>query len=85
VRRLLYSEEVLQAIEEHIDHMLRFSINFKSVSARISSRESQRARCCYLVCCFLSELQVVSRYAGPLESWWLADKSSTLRLSVERR
>jgi hypothetical protein len=40
----LTSEEVLQAIEEHIDHILRFSTSFESVSARIISRESERAR-----------------------------------------
>jgi hypothetical protein len=80
-----HSEEVLQATQELIDHILRFSTSFEDVSARISSRESERARCYCLVCYFLSEPQVVSRSAGPLESWWLAGKSSTLQLRVERR
>jgi hypothetical protein len=82
---LLCSEEVLQAIEEHIDHILRFNTSFESVSATIRSRESKRARCSCLVCWFLCEPQVVSRRADPLESWLLAGKSSTLRLGVERR
>jgi hypothetical protein len=36
VRSLLHSEEVLQAIEEHIDHILRFSLTFVSESARLA-------------------------------------------------
>jgi hypothetical protein len=36
MRSLLHSEEVLQAIEEHIDHILRFSTIFVSKSARLA-------------------------------------------------
>jgi hypothetical protein len=36
VRSLLHSEEVLQAIEEHINHILRFNISFVSESARLA-------------------------------------------------
>jgi hypothetical protein len=85
VRSYPHSEEVIQATQELIDHILGFSTSFESVSARISSRESERARRCCLVCWFLSEPQVVSQSAGPLESWCLAGKLPTLRLGVERR
>jgi hypothetical protein len=72
VRSYPHSEEVHQASQELNDHILRFSTNFESVSARINSRESERARRCYLVGWILSEPQVVSRCASSLESWWLA-------------
>jgi hypothetical protein len=85
VRSYPQSEEVLQATQELINHILRFSTSFESVSARISSRESERARRRCLVCWILSEPQVVSRSASPFESWWLAGESSTLWLGVERR
>jgi hypothetical protein len=47
------SKKVLQATQELIDRIFRFSTSFKSVSVRISSRESVRARRCCLVCWFL--------------------------------
>jgi hypothetical protein len=50
VRNYSHSKEVPHATQELIDHILRFSTSFESVSARISSRESERARCCCLVC-----------------------------------
>jgi hypothetical protein len=48
--KLPNSKEVLQATQELIDHILRFSTSFESVSARISSRESEIVRRYYLVC-----------------------------------
>jgi hypothetical protein len=36
VRSLLHSEEVLQASEEQIDHILKFSTSFVSESARLA-------------------------------------------------
>jgi hypothetical protein len=42
VRCYTHSEEVLQATQELIDHILSFSTSFESVNARISSRESER-------------------------------------------
>jgi hypothetical protein len=36
VRSLLHLEEVLQAIEEYIDHILMFSTSFESKSARLA-------------------------------------------------
>ena len=47
-RSLMHIQEDLQAIQEQIDHILRLSTSFVSVSARISSLESVRARCCAL-------------------------------------
>ena len=47
-KSLIHIQEHLQAIQEQIDQILRLSTSFVSVSARISSLESVRARCCAL-------------------------------------
>ena len=74
-RHLIHIQEHLQAIQVQINQILRLSISFMSVSARISSLESVKARCCHL------------HYgaSAPWSIWWLAGTSSTLRLGVERR
>ena len=73
-RNLIHIQEHLQAIQVHIDQILRLSTSFVCVSARISSLESVKARCCHL------------HYgaSAPWSIWWLAGTSSTLRLGVER-
>ena len=43
-RNLIHIQEHLQAIQVHIDQILRLSTNFVSVSARISFLESVSAR-----------------------------------------
>ena len=47
-RSLIHIQEHLQAIQVQIDHILKLSTSFVSVSARISSLESVRASCCAL-------------------------------------
>jgi len=47
-RSLIHIQEHLQAIQVQIDQILRLSTSFVSVSSRISSLESVRARCCAL-------------------------------------
>ena len=47
-RSLIHIQEHLQAIQVQIDQILKLSTNFVSVSARINSLESVRARCCAL-------------------------------------
>ena len=48
LRHLKHIEEHLQAIQVHSDQILRLSTSFVSVSARISSCESERERCAAL-------------------------------------
>ena len=83
-RSLIHIQEHLQAIQEQIDQILRLSTSFVSVSGRINSLESVRARCCAL----WLVLEWTNKYFGvpaPWSIWWLAGTSSTLRLGVERR
>ena len=47
-RHHTHIQEHLQAIQEQIDQILRLSTSFVSVSVRISSLESVRAKCCAL-------------------------------------
>ena len=47
-RSLIHIQEHIQTIQKQIDQILRLSTNFVSVSARISSLESVRVRCCSL-------------------------------------
>ena len=82
-RSLIHIQEHLQAIQVQIYHILRLSTSFVSVSAKISSLESVRARCCVL----WLVLEWTNKYFGapaPWSIWWLADMSSTLRLGVEQ-
>ena len=47
-RSLIHIQEHLQAIQVQIDQILKLNTSFVSVSARISSLESVRGRCCAL-------------------------------------
>ena len=83
-RNLIHIQEHLQVIQEQIDQILRLSTSFVSVSGRINSLESVRARCCAL----WLVLEWTNKYFGapaPWSIWWLAGTSSTLRLDVERQ
>ena len=65
-RNLIHIQKHLQAIQEQIDQILRLSTSFVSVSVRISSLESVRARCCALWL-VLEWTTLVLWCAGPLE------------------
>jgi hypothetical protein len=67
-----YSEKFSKPTKEIIDHILRFSTSFVTESVRLAL---VRVRV----------QGVVAFCANPFESWWLAGKSSTLRLGVEWR
>ena len=48
VRSHTHTQKYLQTIQVHSDQILRLSTSFVSVSARISSLESVKVRCCAL-------------------------------------
>ena len=83
-RETLYRlKNTFKPTQVHIDQIFRLSTNFVSVSARINSLESVRARCC----AFWLVLEWTNKYFGapaPWSNWWLAGTSSTLRLGVEQ-
>ena len=71
-RETLYRlKNTFKPTQVHIDQIFRLSTNFVSVSARINSLESVRARCC----AFWLVLEWTNKYFGtsaPWSIWWLA-------------